>query len=247
MKLDEQKAICRQLQGARLGGYVDGVDGRMGASGERDRDLLGLSCYMLARSTVKKIHLQILMGLWAFVLQYRREFFAYTDAIWLLIVQCPGKGRIEWTEAARMEIITLMMALPGMTINLRRSICPLVTCSDASEYGGGVCVAKQLTLEGEKALLRMGLSSTGAARGTWGLIEMFAGIGGGRRAFELIKVEVAVHAACEIKPEAVSILRAQYPQCLQWGDARGVGVEHLLNFMNVGTRVTKVLIVSGSP
>ena len=134
-----------------------------------------------------------------------------------------------------------------INMDLRRPVGDLITVSDASEYGGGACVAKALTASGMANLGKLGLAEGSAGRDEWALIECFAGIGGCRRAFELCNFEVAAHAVCEIKPEAVAVLMAAWPDSLQWGDVTGVTAEHVHQLMARGTRVKHVVFFVGSP
>ena len=59
------------------------------------------------------------------------------------------------------------------------------------------------------------------------LVECFAGIGGARRAFELLGVEVAVHVAIESDDQAVRVLKAAWPDVIHYPDVRAFGLDEL--------------------
>ena len=52
-----------------------------------------------------------------------------------------------------MEIVRFLCLVPLRRMDFRLNLNPKVTCSDASQHGGGVCVATSLTTDGEKVAL----------------------------------------------------------------------------------------------
>ena len=94
----------------------------------------------------------------------------------------------------RKELIMGIMLLPLMCYDLRTPVSDLITASDASESGGGVCYSKTLTKVGALRLAReLSMQGTGT-RDKVGLVELFAGIGGGRMAFDTLGLELAFYA-----------------------------------------------------
>eukprot|EP00971_Amphidinium_carterae_P129112 2557437-Amphidinium_carterae.1 len=69
----ESKAGEQELAAKRLGFWVDGSSGRLGIGGERAGKLIGLSLHCLACLRLSKRDIQILSGLWAHAIQFRRE------------------------------------------------------------------------------------------------------------------------------------------------------------------------------
>ena len=54
---------------------------------------------------------------------------------------------------SNMEIVRFLCLVPLRRMDFRLNLNPKVTCSDASQHGGGVCVATSLTTYGEKVAL----------------------------------------------------------------------------------------------
>ena len=71
-------------------------------------------------------------------------------------------------------------------MSFRQPLSTLVTASDASEEGGGVCRSAGLTANVD-AFVRQALrANQGIALGQCGLVETLSGIGGARRALEVL-------------------------------------------------------------
>ena len=98
------------------------------------------------------------------------------------------------------EILLSLCSLPLAYTDLRTSIDPRVTCSDASMSGGGVCVSTGASLIGEQDLssineIRYSLpSNTHVSIGTVRvmIVGLFDGLGGLRIAFRKLNKYVVV-------------------------------------------------------
>ncbi len=109
-----------------------------------------------------------------------------------------GRPRGErWLLPAE-ELLGLLLVLPLVYFDFRAGVSPVVSCSDASEQGGGVCVARALSAVGREAALRRLRPLANLFRGRVGLWESFAGIGGARRAFELLGIHPAFYVAVKL-------------------------------------------------
>ena len=101
------------------------------------------------------------------------------------------------------------------------------TCSDASEYGGGVCAADHLSEVGLYKLALLGASVEGVGRDNWILVELCCGIGAGRRAMERLGVEVACRVFSDTKETALAVIRSAWPGGIEWGDIRVVSISEV--------------------
>eukprot|EP00971_Amphidinium_carterae_P285326 5664428-Amphidinium_carterae.1 len=107
-----------------------------------------------------------------------------------------------------------MSLLPFLRIDLRRATRGSLTCSDASEYGAGVCHSMGLSLEGwagchelQRAVKRHGDSEVI-------LIEVFGGIGGVRVSLERLGVHVHRHAFWDCDQAGMAVVRAVFPDAV---------------------------------
>ena len=105
-----------------------------------------MTLHLLGKAWPIKHDLQVVNGHWMFTVQTKRELFSLLDSSWLEVVQrdehySHGALRPE----TRLEYLLLLCTLPVFTIDMRLRFCGTVLCSDASEYGGGVCASTGLT------------------------------------------------------------------------------------------------------
>ena len=207
------KSGSQQYEAERLGVYINGRRGYVGPSGDRVMKIIGMTQHILTNAITQK-ELQIVLGHWGHVTQMRREVMACFHFIWQRMIKW-GTGR-KWLDATgKREFYAAMCLLPLMVISLRQRYSPMVTASDASEQGGGVCKADELE---ENHRRKVGVEvnrvcSTG--RDQVGLISVNLGLGQIRRAFDLLGVEIAVHMACDNDECCRDIVKQAWPD-VQW-------------------------------
>ena len=109
------------------------------------------------------------------------------------------------------------MIIPLLHIDFRLPTSPVVSCSDASERGVGVVVARSLSEDGVEAFMRRLSAVPNLFRGLIGLVESCAGIGGARRGFELLGINPAIYLVSEIAEDAIRVLRHQWPDVVVLG------------------------------
>ena len=95
-------------------------------------------------------------------------------------------------RAVREELVSALCFLPVMRTDLRVPCSGLVTASDASLVGGAVCQAISLTSEGHRRALRAGSAHSSSSADELALLSLFDGIGGARRALDLLGIAVAL-------------------------------------------------------
>ena len=158
-----------------------------------------------------------------------------------------GRPRGErWLLPAE-ELLGLLLVLPLVYFDFRAGVSPVVSCSDASEQGGGVCVARALSAVGREAALRRLRPLANLFRGRVGLWESFAGIGGARRAFELLGIHPAFYVAVEQNPTACRVLAAQWPDVVIMPDVTAVTQRDTDRVAAGAPTVSLVVHAAGSP
>ena len=241
------KAGVRESAVIRLGALVDGLQGRISPSPDKFGLLAGLTHYILTKPRVSKRVLQVVCGHWTNAFQFRREGSSYLTRVWSLIAKLPNYASIELPLPIKREFMSCLMLLPLMQINLRAPIDNILTVSDASETGGGVCASSRLTDLGAKAFASELANPPALGRDIVGLIALFDGIGGARRSFDLLGVELAAFATSEINEPASKIVRSAWPDVQEWGDIKLVGNEHIRSFLRSALHLKVIFIAAGSP
>ena len=236
-----------ELLSKRLGAEVDGAQGRLGPGAARMGLVLGLSAFLLAKPDIARKELQVLCGLWCHVLSFRREISSACHHVWGMISKWGAARRRRWPANVRAEIIQLIVLAPLCIFNLRAAVSPDLIASDASEKAIGACRSTRLNAEGKRQLVRSIGSFLGRGRDRVGLVELFAGVGGARRAFDLLGLEVAWHVSAELDPRARRVERAAWPDVQQFEDARLITAHSLREAPSKHVHLSVILVTAGPP
>ena len=148
-------------------------------------------------STFRRPLLGLLNYLWEFI---RR--FEETSVRWMPV---PKKV----TE----EIHTFLSLLPLARIDFRLPFCELVTCSDASNTGGGICASAGLSERGKQAAMLPTLSELGVtAIPTAAVlgIGINDGIGALRVAMDLLGTDAAGYISIEPDSACRRVVESHY-------------------------------------
>ena len=243
----DHKSGDRQLQANRLGLRVDGLAGRLSHTGERCGHLIGITTHILATDWATAKDLQVLAGHWTHAIEVKRETACAFDKIWLEIVEGLGRPARPLKPRIRREITMVLCLLPLMQADLRLEIDPRFTVSDASEVGGGVCVATGLTPDGVEVFRNELALVEGKGRDVVGLISCFEGIGGDRRAFELLGIEVAAHMTIELDGRARKVTATAWPGAEVHEDVRAVGQPQIQQWLQKHPHLRLLFVIGGSP
>ena len=112
-----------------------------------------------------------------------------------------GRRRLPIPKGVKLEIYRFLCLIPLCRMNFRLEMNSTVTCSDASQHGGGVCAATGLTRFGEQVASG---SSTGEMQSHRGgrilSIGLFDVIGCLRMALDLLGCDVVGHISIEKGP-----------------------------------------------
>ena len=137
--------------------------------------------------------------------------------------------------------------LPLLAFDLRAAVSDVITCSDASLEGAGVCVARCLSSGGVEACLRLLAPVANLFRGSVGLWESFAGLGGARCALALLGIVPAFYVAVEQSPAATEVLRRHWPGAVIHNEIRRLTQRDADKVAAANPAVTLVIHVAGSP
>lgn len=66
-----------------------------------------------------------------------------------------GAEEIVISGALQQEMLLLEAMLPLAQFDLKARVDPVVTCSDACETGGGMCISSRLTRAGQEEAMRL--------------------------------------------------------------------------------------------
>ena len=244
--LAEDKALVLALEAQTLGSNVFGSLGRSYPRLDKEVSLIGLSFYLMGLSRPTRKEVSIVGGGWVFFFQFRRPCMSVFDDLWGCARGNLARGLRPVALAT--ELLRAISLLPLMYMDFRAKVSGLTTVSDASESGGGVCeavgctaVAARLTgAQRRKAEIDRGLD-------TVALVEGFGGIGGARRACELLRVRVAAHLSIENDESARRVVQHAWPEVNVMSDIRQVEMRQLKAWALQFPHVKHALYIWGSP
>ncbi|CAK0847024.1 unnamed protein product, partial [Prorocentrum cordatum] len=239
------KDIHRVPRATTLGELVDGVEGVRRPPAGYLTEMASLTLWTLSKKRASMRLVRILLGRWVRVHCFRRPLaasFAYT---WKWLANPRTGGRFS---VSVVEDLLMRLALSGLCVaDLRLEVDPLVTASDASEAAGAVVYGYALSDRGRALAERRQRPANAACEEETGLVTVFDGIGGGRRALEILGLVPAVHLSFEVDPTAVRVARRSYPSTQHLGDVTEADPVALAALLRARGRVSRVLVVGGFP
>ncbi len=162
------------------------------------------------------------------------------------VINCRVK---PWRRLAAIgEEITLSLAvLPLLGQDMRQVLSTLVTASDASETGGGVCAARKISDMGRDRIGVGVRSALGSRCNGLCLMESFGGMSGARRALEILGVTPALHLHWDTDEGAVRVAKTNYPDMVSLGDVTKCTEASLRSIVRNAPHITHVLHCTGPP
>ena len=260
--ISEDKAHVRDPKVVRMGAEVDGVRGSVGVPIGKKFEVafFGLWCMGLHLPPTKV--LLMVLGRLVRCFEFRRPMMSLLHDVWpkgSVFIRKPLK------RSSMQELLWAIAALPLAGADLRAPINNMVTCSDASEAGGGLCCPGALTEEGKEALMRaqsptfladraLSFQAQGAltSRENSGpkvvVVSLFDGIAALMCGLCRLNCQVMAFASSEVDKECKRLVRKRWPGVLELGDIEKIDrgkIEAL--HRSVGYSVDFVLCGGGSP
>ena len=249
---DEAGVLCskdKDILGAdvatELGVQIHGPLGLLGGSLDRIyRNILATLVLIRQHRASPKL-VQVILGRWIFILQFRRPSMAVLSRSWDYINHPCHRWR-SWPVVCK-ELSTLIGLAPLLQFDLKLGFSDLVTCADASETGGAVAVSRSLTPAGRELEQRIQDATMDPEKCQILVISAFNGIGGAFRAYDLAGVLPAALISIEIDAAARRVVRGCWPHCLEVSDVNLVDLAMVRQWANTFPRIIEVHIWGGFP
>jgi hypothetical protein len=219
----EKKRVSAATRAVELGAEIDGTLATLGVSTEKLVKVIQATLWLCCQRLINRKVLQIIAGRWVFILQFRRPGMAFLEKTWVFI---GGKQKItqRLRQQVRAELLTLIGASPLLHCFLGGKVSNQVLVSDASEKGGAVAFAEELTDEGRDFL--QASQKIERFGGIFHLpilvISLFNGIGGCFRCYDIAGVCPRGRIAVELDPGANRVTLRRWPGTLIVNDIRSV-------------------------
>ena len=174
------------------------------------------------------------------------------NAIWKFIVSFDEKRawmKVPLPDKVKEELVRFVGLCPLAFMDLRTTLSPIVTASDASTTGGGVTFSERLTPAGVVA-------ANCQVRGD--VIEpvdvtpvltvgLFDGIGALRVAADVLGWHVMGHVSVECAPAARRVVEANFPQSIHVEDIKLVTEKMVREWGGLFSQVGLVVVGAGPP
>ena len=228
-----------------LGAHLDGGTQMLGGSAERLHRLVQSTCLLLSMKRIPGKWLQVIMGRWVHILQFRRAGMAGVQVVWKVI--SGKKLRANEYLQMRRELLYLIFGTCLFHTNLGAGISEVATASDASGRGGAVGQATGLSRAGQAFTRSMASSPGGGIEMPILVISLFNGIGGAFRAYDLVGAMPSALIAFDVSKAACRVTSRRWPHATIMGDVRKIDKKMVHSWLLKYPHVEQVDLWGGFP
>lgn len=246
VKKSTARSALAELQGAQ-------VDGKLGVAYPKE---VKLAKYVVAalqlceQGKASQRQLQVVCGGLVYISMFRRNLLGCLNSVWQFIGSyAEGGPQFKSIPAqCKLEILRFLSLIPLARMDFRLELDPKVSCSDASEKGGGLCSSVGLSYLGQ-------VVAAGALRGQVQrqgdgsvlCVGLFDGIGALRVALDLLGCPVMGHISVESNPAASRVVESLFPDVVVVKDVSLVDDSMVHQFAAQYSQVSLVLLGAGPP
>ena len=247
---NEKKAVSEASAAEMQGAWIDGERGICSAKNDKILKYLSSLNHVLHQRQVSRKQMQMLAGGLICLFSFRRPLMSVLNEVWACIVSFKDDRQYKPLPPKVLEeLIAAFFLSPLAYMDFRLPVNPVVTASDASEGGGGLCASTGLS--------DWGLSvSRGSIRGQQFeefqeqgilVISLFDGVGSLRVALDSLQAPLAGYIAVEHNPEAQRVLESHFPGSICFSDVTTLSKEDLRQWAAKFPNCCSVLIAGGPP
>ena len=230
-------------QALELGAKIHGRDGWLGVEPHRLLKVLKLSLWLAFRPNLRKKSLQICLGRWMHVLQFRRAAMSHFSAVWDFLTV--ARKRREWQ--ARFELVIACFGGLLFHSDLTTQPSGIAGASDSSMRGGAVGMTVNLTDLGRDFLrYEEDLSRQGTVVPVL-VISCFDGIGGCMRSYNVAGVRPQLYVSLEIHKPAKRVTSRRWPEIIEADDITKVNDDDILEWISKAGEIEEIHIWGGFP
>ena len=240
----KDKTIKDATTATELGAFISGNNRWIGASCERLLKVCKTTLWLISQPTIPRKLLQVIMGRWVFIMQFRRPAMSHFEAVWEVISE-KEKGEKVLAEVRR-ELLGAVLGCLLFHTFLGCRIQKEITCSDASTTGGAVAVSYQLSKAGEKYLQSLEPGNA-PLKVPVVCISLFNGIGAAFRCYDVAGVQLAGGIACDIHRPGHRVTSRRWPWVVLVGDIKDLTKESLETMLEEMDEFLEIHLWAGFP
>ena len=247
-----KKAVQRQARAEVQGALLLGDMGIATAKPTKILQYLGLTLWLLRKGEAKLKELQVVVGGLVYLTTFRRPLLSALNEVWIFMERLklyPPVVKLALPDKVVRELVRFLCLIPLAQVSFTPRIEGLVTCSDASLEGGGICRSIGLSPYGL-------IASQAPVRGDIPephdfvqvlSVGLFDGISGLRVACDLIGLPMIGHISIECDASARRVVESFFPDTVFHDDVTTVNEDFVrdmaLKFSGTGI----VLLGAGPP
>ena len=196
------------------------------------------SLWLLRKGRLRKKSVQIVMGRWIYLMQFRRPAVSHFQEVWKYIGEQEKGPNIE--AKVKEEILGAMLGVCLLHTFLGARVDNEITCSDASMTGGAVARAKESFLQSREP-------QNQPKQVPVAVVSLFNGIGGCYRSYDVAGAVVVGALGVDVHKPANRVVNRRRPAFQQWDDIRTLTPEHLENFLEDLDEFQEIHVWAGFP
>lgn len=228
-----------------LGAFIDGPSQTIGGSPERLMRLAHATLWVLHQPFLSKKILQVILGRWMHVMQFRRPAMSLLNDSWRFI---SGKTMSQkLVRSVRRELYSVVCAIPLLHTFLGSSISKVITASDASSKGGAVGIAHALTPIGEDYTISAIANQLYDGTIPVLVISLFKGIGGAFRTYDILGLRPRGLVSFDIHKPANRVTSRRWPHAEICLDVRSFTRDFLRDLLSRYLGIVEIHLWAGFP
>ena len=242
----EKKRKAAEKRIEELGAEVCSRTRSLGVSMGRWLTLVHVMIFLLSKKFMSRKELQVVLGRWTFMMQFRRPAMAIFDEVWGMASGTMKKRRAS-VVGARRELFRALCLSPLFFTSLGAGVSPCITASDASGTGGAWAISRTLTPEGENFVGVSQLQEQEGLPAPILVISLFNGIGGAFRAYDVAGIAVAGRISFDVSREANRVTSKAWPSALIYTDVKNITPKLVDEWSLKFTAISEVHLWAGFP
>eukprot|EP00435_Cladocopium_sp_Y103_P058354 s184_g20.t1 len=246
-----KKSVERSLRCEVQGATVDGLLGVAYPREVKMAKYFGMALDLCSKKVATQKQWQVVCGGLVYMAMFRRPLLGGLNFVWTHIESYSRTGRfVQATPMeCKLEVLRFLGCLPLARLDFRLDMHEMVTCSDASTTGGGVCASAAVTPFGK-------MVSEGALRGELAehstdhmvlTVGLFDGIGALRVALDVLGAQVIGHVSVEKAEAAQRVVEAHYPGVIAVPNVEDVTCEMVKTWSTRFSQASVVVLGAGPP
>eukprot|EP00438_Fugacium_kawagutii_P009174 Skav206215 [mRNA] locus=scaffold1844:512197:519913:- [translate_table: standard] len=240
----KEKSVVNSKEATELGAFISGRHHWMGAGIERLVKVIKTTLWLVEKGAMRKKEVQVVMGRWIFITQFRRPAMAQFQEVWKLVGNEGWRSSVE--EKARQEMMGAVLGTVLYHVSFTNQIEDMITCSDASATGGAIAFSRELSPQGKVFLMQQEAANRPVKVPVY-VVSLFNGIGAAFRCYDLCGCLPVGGLSVDIHKPGNRVSSRRWPWVEQWDDICTLTEQKLEEIIDKDDEFTHIHVWAGFP